>query len=72
VTVRSKYIKPKSLAWWASVAPLFGGFIIALSTSIPELQGLAKVVQEMAGSDMTAARLIQLGALGIGIRGSMP
>jgi hypothetical protein len=34
------------------------------------VMGAAQVVQAMAGEDMTAARLIQLGLLGIGLRGA--
>jgi hypothetical protein len=66
-----KYYKPKSLAWWASFAPLIGGVILALSEALPQLRPAASVIQSLAGADMTAARLVQLGLLGIGLRGAL-
>ena len=68
----SKYIKPNSLAWWASLAPLVGGIILALQDVAPAVAPFAHIVQQLAGPDMTAARLFQLGLLGIGLRGAMP
>lgn len=65
-----KYFKPKSLAWWASVAPLFGGVIIATSEAVPTIAPVAAVVKSLAG-DMTPAQLIQLGLLGVGLRGAV-
>jgi len=65
-----KYVKPKSLAWWVSFLPLIGGIVIALSDQLPGLAAAAQVVHTMAG-DMTAAQLIQLGLLGIGLRGAI-
>lgn len=70
----SKYIQPKSLAWWASFIPLVGGVVLALSNAFPENDILtrgAMIVQELAGQGRTAADLIQLGLLGIGLRGAI-
>lgn len=66
----AKYVKPKSLAWWASVMPLVGGLIIAFSKVFAELEPIATIVHELSG-DMTAAQLVQLGLLGIGLRGAI-
>ena len=65
-----KYVKPKSLSWWASFVPLLGGVVIALSDVVPSLAPVAQVVRSLAGS-MTAAQLVQLGLLGIGLRGAI-
>ena len=65
-----KYVKTKSLAWWASFAPLLGGVILAMADVIPQLATAAQVVRALAG-DMTAAQLVQLGLLGIGLRGAL-
>ena len=66
-----KYYKPKSLAWWASIVPLVGGIILALSAAFPALTQAAAVVQSAAGPEATASSLIQLGLLGIGLRGAL-
>ncbi len=69
MTMRSKYIKPKSVAWWASVAPLFGGVVVSLSPVVPELQPIATVVDTASGG-LSAPVLINLGLIGIGLRGA--
>ena len=65
-----KYFKPYSLTWWASAAPLFGGVIVAIGAAFPGLQPLVSVVNELSGG-MTSAALINLGLIGIGLRGAM-
>lgn len=66
--IRRKYILPKSLAWWASVSPLAVGAFIA---TLP-LHGLTDwtlAAQSLVG-DRTPSELVQLGLLGIGLRGA--
>jgi len=66
----TKYFQPRSLTWWASFVPLVAGLVIALDELFPALVPLSAIVSELAG-DMTAAQLVQLGLLGIGIRGAV-
>lgn len=68
--MRSKYIKPKSLTWWASVAPLFGGITLALSEAFPVLASVAAVINAASG-DLPAPVLINMGLIGIGLRGAV-
>lgn len=68
--MRSKYLKPKSLAWWVSVAPLLGGVVKSASVAAPELAPAVAIIDEMSGN-ATAAQMIQLGLLGIGLRGAL-
>jgi hypothetical protein len=65
-----KYIKPKSVSWWASLAPLVGGLIIAGSEAVPALEPPARVVNSLSGG-MTPALLVNMGLVGIGLRGAM-
>ena len=65
-----KYVKPKSLSWWASVAPLVAGLIVALSAALPSLAPVVSVIDAASGG-MTAPVLINLGLAGIGLRGAM-
>ena len=65
-----KYIKPKSLTWWASAAPLFAGVALSLSAALPSLEGLATVINAASG-DLPAPVLINMGLIGIGLRGAM-
>ena len=60
------YIKPKSLTFWVSFAPLLGGLIIA-TASLHGFDGLTMTVSELSG-DMTAHQLILVGLGGIGVR----
>lgn len=64
-----KYIKPKSLTWWASFVPLAAGCVVAAEP----LHEMAKVVASInnASGDMSAAMLINIGLAGIGIRGAL-
>lgn len=66
----TKYFQPRSLTWWASFVPLIGGIVVAMDDVFPTLMPFSKVILELAG-DMTAAQLVQLGLLGIGIRGAI-
>ena len=63
-----KYVKPTSLTWWASVAPLLAGLLVA---TVP-LHGMAGIADSIVnGTGMTAPVLINLGAAGIGLRGAI-
>ena len=64
----SKYFKPASLTWWASVSPLIMGLFIA-SEPLHGMASAAMSVQNATG--MTAAMLINAGLMGIGIRGAI-
>lgn len=65
-----RYIKPKSLSWWASVSPLLAGLIVAVSEAFPTLAPVVAVINAASGG-MTAPVLINLGLAGIGLRGAM-
>lgn len=63
-----KYIKPRSLTWWASFVPLALGLFVATEA----VHGLAAWVQAVrTGTGMTAPVLINLGLAGIGLRGAI-
>ena len=68
--MESKYLKPASLTWWASVAPLLAGIVLALSAAIPALGGVAAVINAASG-DLPAPVLINMGLIGIGLRGAV-
>ena len=69
--MEAKYFKPTSMAWWASFAALAAGVFLAIADVVPSLASVASVVRQIAGENATAASLIQLGMLGIGLRGAM-
>lgn len=64
-----KYVKPRSLTWWASFVPLACGLVVA---SEP-IHGAALLVQTIdnATGGMSAAMLVNLGLAGIGLRGAV-
>jgi len=68
--MESKYFKPASLAWWGSVAPLLAGIVLALSAALPSLGPVAAIVNAASG-DLPAPVLINLGLIGIGLRGAV-
>jgi len=65
-----KYFRPNSLTWWASVFPLLAGVVVATEP----LHGASALVQTINGltGGVEAAVLINIGLLGIGVRGAMP
>ena len=64
----TKYFKPQSLTWWASVSPLIMGLFIALEP----LHGMASAAMSITNATgMTAPVLINAGLMGIGIRGAI-
>lgn len=67
----SKYFQPQSVAWWASVMPLIAGVIKALGTVHPSLAGLVAVIDSFTGEPLSPAMLINLGLIGVGLRGAI-
>lgn len=65
-----KYIQPRSLTWWSSIIPLVGGLVVALSAAVPMLVPVAAVVNAASGG-LPAPVLINLGLVGIGLRGAV-
>lgn len=64
-----KYVKPRSLTWWASLVPIAAGVVVA---SEP-LHGATLVVQSInnATGGLSPAVLINAGIVGIGLRGAI-
>lgn len=67
--MESKYFKPKSLTWWASLAPLLAGLFVAAEP----VHGLAAWVEliDNATGGASPAVLINAGVAGIGLRGAL-
>ena len=66
----AKYVKPKSLTWWASVFPLFAGLALAVASVVPGFESLAGVIQGMF-PELSAVALINMVLIGIGLRGAV-
>ena len=66
----SKYVKPKSLTWWASVFPLIAGLALAFTSAVPGLEAPAALISGFF-PDMSAVALINMGLVGIGLRGAV-
>lgn len=64
-----KYIKPHSLTWLASAAPLFSGIFLA-TAELHGLHGWVGVINEITGHASPAV-LINAGLVGIGLRGAI-
>jgi len=63
-----KYVKLKSLTWWASVVPLFCGLFIAFEP----VHGLVEVAAGIRNATgLSAPALINAGLAGIGLRGAI-
>lgn len=64
-----KYVKPDSLTWWASLAPLLAGAIVATEP----LHGQSAIVTTINNftGNMSAAVMINAGLIGIGVRGAI-
>ena len=65
-----KYFKPRSVAWWSSVAPLVAGIILALSSVVGWLTPVATVIDAATGG-LPAPVLINMGLVCIGLRGAI-
>jgi hypothetical protein len=66
----SKYVKPKSMTWWASAFPLFAGVVLAVTSAIPGLEVIAGIIGGFFPG-MSAVALINMGLIGIGLRGAV-
>ncbi len=69
--IMSKYLKYKSLTWWAAFVPLACGLTMALTEAVSGLEPVAAVMRAAYGPDMSPSMLINLGLAGIGIRGAL-
>lgn len=63
-----KYIKLRSLTWWAAFTPFILGVFVA-AEPVHGLSNYVAVVNSMTGG-LSAAMLINAGLFGIGLRGS--
>lgn len=66
----AKYVKPKSVTWWASAFPLFAGIALAFTSAIPGMEGIAGIIGGFFPG-MSAVTLINMGLIGIGLRGAV-
>ena len=66
--IRRKYWKPASLTWLSSVVPLGMGIFIA-TEPVHGLASWTQAVSTMAG-DVSPYLLINMGLVGIGLRGA--
>lgn len=64
-----KYLKVKSVTWWASVVPLAAGVFLALEP-VHGLTAWAAAVSSATG-EVPPAALINAGLFGIGLRGAI-
>lgn len=69
--IRRKYLKPKSLTWWASFIPLLAGLFLAIAPIWPSTAALVTALADLTGN-VSAVILINAGIAGIGLRGAMP
>lgn len=67
--IEKKYVKPKSVAWWAGFIPLIAGVFMA-TEELHQLAKFTNVVREASGG-MSAFALINLGLAVIGLRGAV-
>lgn len=65
-----KYLKPRSLTWWTAMVPLIAGLVVALGAAIPDLAPVVAVINA-ASDGMPAAAMINMGLIGIGLRGAI-
>ena len=65
----SKYFKPASVTWWASVVPLVAGLVVG-TEPLHGLSTLVTTIDNLSGG-MAPAVLINLGLAGIGLRGAL-
>ena len=66
--MESKYFKPLSVTWWASVTPLLCGLFMA---SVP-VHGMTDIAESISNATgLSAPVLINMGLAGIGLRGAI-
>lgn len=70
MSLKSKYFKPKSVTWWASVAPIVAGIVLIIGPDVPPLMPVAELIQR-AYPGVTPITLINIGLAGVGVRGAM-
>lgn len=66
----NKYIKPKSLTFWAGATPLVAGVVVALSSVFPALEPAKTVIDAVSGGQ-TSGVLINAGLVAIGLRAAV-
>ncbi|QDP65851.1 MAG: hypothetical protein Unbinned7865contig1001_50 [Prokaryotic dsDNA virus sp.] len=64
-----KYFKPASVSWWAALAPLISGIIVATEPA-HNLSAIVTIINNVTGHTPPAL-LINAGLAGIGLRGAM-
>jgi len=64
-----KYFKPRSVTWWASVAPIAAGLFLAFEP-VHGMSAWAASVSAAFG-DAAPVVLINAGLAGIGLRGAL-
>lgn len=64
-----RYLKYKSVTWWASFVPLLVGVFLA-TAEIHQLYDWVLVLNMMTGN-LTPSALINAGLFGIGLRGAI-
>lgn len=66
-----KYLKPKSLTWWAGMVPLIGGVTVAAAdTILPTMAPVADFINALSGN-MSPSVMMGWGAGLIGLRGAV-
>lgn len=68
-----RYIKPKSVSWWASLVPLLAGIVLAIGEAFPEVMVLSRAVifiNAISGG-ITPFVMVNIGVAGIGFRGAV-
>lgn len=64
-----RYFKPKSVTWWSSLVPIILGLIVAFEPLFPN-PILSEIVFNLTGG-ISPAMLINMGLVGVGIRGAI-
>lgn len=65
----NKYLKPKSVSWWASVVPLLAGLAVA-TLPLHGVHAVVDAINNITGG-VSSALLINGGLAGIGFRGAL-
>ena len=64
-----KYVKPKSLTWWASLIPMLAGAFVA-TLPLHGAANLVAVIDHLTGG-VEPIVLINAGLVGIGVRAAI-
>jgi len=65
----NKYVKLKSLTWWAAIVPVFVGVLLALG-NVFQWELVVKIINEFAPG-VPPAVMINSGLVAIGFRGAI-